>query len=128
MNNFVRICAALLLSFYLQAGYAQSQAPKLGLQTYTPTRIEWLTVMLNSLFRKDLSTDSLFTLHFASQGADTLVVKVSFHPDTNRQLVNLTTQMAREGAERTIKSYGWDSWARVIEQVEVLRVPPVTTR
>lgn len=127
MNRTFAILFFAILATYVTTANSQKDG-NFGSQSYTPSRVEWLTVVLNSSLRKDITADSLFAINFVSQGADTILMKVAYSPDTDRKLLNLTTQMARDGANSVIKSYGWEKWFRIVEQVEMLNAPVTRPR
>jgi len=90
-----------------------------GLTPYTPTKIEWLALAVNSQLRQDASADVQFSLSVVHSDHETLVIFVRYHPTVNREIMNRTIETAREVIRSTAKSYGWDTWVNIREQVEM---------
>jgi hypothetical protein len=90
-----------------------------GLTPYTPTKIEWLALVVNSQLRQDASADVPFSLSVVQSDHETLVIFVRYHPTVNREIMNRTIETAREVIKSTAKSYGWDKWVTIREQVEM---------
>ena len=87
-----RLAAACLLSMIClgvaPAFTAEEQPSKPGLTPYTPTKIEWLTVVVNSLVQRDASSDYPYTLGVATADHETLVIVVRYLSSANRAVMN----------------------------------------
>jgi hypothetical protein len=94
-----------------------------GLTSYTPTKIEWLALAVNSQLRQDSSADRPFFLSVVQVDHETLLIVVRYHPAVNRELMNRTIDTAREVIMSTAKSYGWDKWVKIRERVEMYPSP-----
>lgn len=94
-----------------------------GLTSYTPTKIEWLALALNAQLREHLSSERPYSLEIVAADHETLTILVRYHPAVNRELMNRSITTAREVIMRTAKSYGWDTWVKIQERVE-LYAPP----
>lgn len=90
-----------------------------GLTPYTPTRIEWLALAVNSQLRQDASADFPFSLSVVQSDHETLLIFVRYHTTVNREIMNRTIDTAREVITSTAKSYGWDNWVKIRERVEL---------
>ena len=90
-----------------------------GLTPYTPTKIEWLALAVNSQLRQDASAHFPFSLSVVHSDHETLVIFVRYHPTVNREIMNRTIETAREVIRSTAKSYGWDNWVNIRERVEM---------
>lgn len=112
------IAGIWLLLFALQGVAAQGQPERPGLKPYVPTRIEWLALMVESTVRQPMTAESLFTLNVAYSDHETIVILVRHMPNVNRSIMNASIDAARRVTEITAKSYGWDSWVKIREQVE----------
>lgn len=94
-----------------------------GITPYTPTKIEWLALAVNSQLRQDSSTDRLFSLSIVQVDHETLLIVVRYQPTANRENMNRTIDTARELIMVTAKSYGWDKWIKIRERVEMYPAP-----
>ena len=90
-----------------------------GLTPYTPTKIEWLALAVNSQLRQDPSADSLYSLSVVQSDHETLLIVVRYHPTVNREMMNSTIEGARKVIMLTAKGYGWDNWVKIRERVEM---------
>jgi hypothetical protein len=93
-----------------------------GLTPYTPTKIEWLALAVNSQLRQDASADSPFSLAVVQSDHETLLIFVPYDPTVNREIMNSTIDTARKVIMSTAKSYGWEKWVKIRERVEMF--PP----
>ena len=94
-----------------------------GITPYTPTKIEWLAIAVNSQLRQDSSADRPFSLSVVQVDHETLLIVVRYHPTVNREMMSRTIDTAREVIMITAKSYGWDKWVKIRESVEMYPPP-----
>jgi len=99
--------------------YEQQTLNPPGLVPYTPTRIEWLALIVNSQVQHEASIDSPYTLAIAQADHETLLILVRYHPTVNREIMNGRIDTAREIIMTTAKSYGWEKWVKIRERVEM---------
>lgn len=97
----------------------QQSSVKPGLASYTPTRIEWLAVVINSQVRRDMSGDNSFMLSVVNSDHETLLIFVRYLPTVNREVMNMAIDNTREVIMITARGYGWDKWVKVKERVEM---------
>jgi hypothetical protein len=90
-----------------------------GLTPYTPTKVEWLALAVNSQLRQDARADFPFSLSVVHSDHETLLIFVRYHTTVNREIMNRTIDTAREVITSTAKSYGWDNWVKIRERVEM---------
>ena len=92
-----------------------------GFEEYTPTRLDWLTVMLNSQFRHDSTVSDRFTLSYLP-GLDgkSLYVIVKHYGDVNKERMNEKIDFAKKAISAVSEMYKWDSWLEVKVDVEEL--------
>jgi hypothetical protein len=90
-----------------------------GLTPYTPTKIEWLALDVRSQLQQDASADSPFFLSVVHVDHETLLIKVRYLPTVNRETMNSAIDSARKVIIATARSYGWDNWVKIREQVEL---------
>ncbi|MDM0018174.1 hypothetical protein [Variovorax saccharolyticus] len=100
---------------------AHSQAGSApGLQPYTPTRIEWLEVVCNGQLRAERTSERPYSLSIVQSDHETLLIFVRYVPSmsgTDRTNMNRDIDTAREVIKITAKSFGWDKWLKVKEDV-----------
>lgn len=97
-----------------------SEKPQ-GLQIYTPTRLEWLVVMLNTLFQYDnLSSDRFMLYYRGLKDGETIQIVVRYYADVNRELMERRIQLGRDAISRYAESYGWESWLKTEVDIEEL--------
>ena len=94
-----------------------------GLIPYTPTQIEWLALTTKAGLRQDASTDRPYSLDIIPVDHETLLIVVRHHPAVNREMMNRAIDTAREAIRSTAKHYGWDTWVKIRESVEIYPPP-----
>jgi hypothetical protein len=89
---------------------------------YTPSRLEWLAVDLNAQLRTDLTETTGYQLQLIPiAGRDTILIFVRYLPSVDREAMNMGIDAARKVIAIESKSYGWSTWLRVKERVEMAR-------
>ena len=84
-----------------------------------PPRIHWLTTTLQASLREDaLQTDG-YQLLITSPDSETILIYVRYMPDVNRRVMNLSIDTARKVIQITAKSYGWDKWVKIREDIQL---------
>ncbi len=130
MRMSLRFLIALIFAIVYLAGpqrgavvvsfASEQQTPNQpGFTPYTPTKIEWLALVLNSQLRQDSNSDSLFTLSVVETDHETLLIFVRYLPNVNREIMNSAIDTARQVIMITAKKYGWDKWVKIRESVEM---------
>ena len=99
----------------------QTQPFKPGAERYTPTRIDWLTTVLQASLRADKLQEDGFFLQITSPDSETILIFVICLPTVNRESMNITIEAAREVIKITAKSYGWDKWLKVEEDIRMAK-------
>ena len=100
---------------------ANSEFELKGSAPYTPTRIEWLTLTLESQLRHDATQADPYVLHIVSTGDDTITIYVRYFSGMDRSILNEAIETAKKVAYITAKGYGWTSWLKLKEKVELIR-------
>ena len=90
-----------------------------GLTPYTPTKIEWLALDVRSQLQQNVSADSLFSLSVVHVDHETLLIVVRYPLTVNREMMSSAVDAARRVIMTTAKSYGWENWVKIREQVEM---------
>ena len=122
----VALCAAISVLVYskVQAQSTKPLAPRLirpGSEPFTPTRIDWLTTTLQASLRTDMTDTNGYLLEITSPDPETVLIYVRYLPTVNRQAMNVGIDAARRVIDITAKSYGWDSWLKVREDMELAK-------
>lgn len=121
MSLFTRFLAGALLGLAFQGAIAQQAPGRPGLQPYTPNRIEWLALMLQAQLRQDATADSPFSLNVVNSDHETIFIFVRYQPNADREIMNMAVDTAREVTQITAKSYGWSSWVKIKERIEMVK-------
>jgi hypothetical protein len=101
------------------ASYGQDQFNRPGLTGYTPSRIEWLALAVNSIAHHRLNGENPYTLDVIQADHETLLIHVRYYPTVNREAMNLDIDSTRKVIMIAAKNYGWDNWVKVREHVEM---------
>ena len=97
-----------------------SEKPQ-GLHIYTPTRLEWLAVMLNTLFQdNNLSSDRFMLYYRGLKDGETIQIVVRYYANVNREFMEGQIKVGKEAISRYAKSYGWESWLKTEVDIEEL--------
>ncbi|TKB88561.1 MAG: hypothetical protein E8D41_16350 [Nitrospira sp.] len=111
----------------------QPMADQPGLTPYTPTKIEWLALTVNSQLQYEHHATDPYELFVVQADHDTLQIFIQYlpavypraragdprpfptgDPGTMKQKI----KAAREKIMATAKRYGWDTWVKIQEPVE----------
>ena len=87
---------------------------KYGLEKYTPSRLEWLIVMVNTRYRIGNLAANRFKLSF-SPGFDerTINVDILYYGDIDVKKLEELKEVGREAVEFIAEEYGWLDWVKV---------------
>ena len=100
--------------------YEHSQSIPEGMKDYIPTRLEWLAVELNAMYRTDMHDVEGYLLSFIPlEKENTILIFVRYSQRTNREAMNLGIDTARKVIEINAKSRGWNSWLKIKEKIEL---------
>ena len=124
MKTVIRRCGAygtLLVLACAAFVWAQEQSAKLeGWKPYAPSRLQWLAVELNAGLRVPLSLEDGYSMDFVPiANEDAILIYVKYLPSVNREFMNMSINTAREVISMKSKSYGWSSWLKVKEKVQM---------
>ena len=94
----------------------------MDVERYTPTRLEWLVLnietkipmLLSQLRRlKDFDTVDDIRVFFRIKEPDTVVVVTRFVKDVPKDVVQLLEEEIKRETLEIAKYYGWDSWVKI---------------
>jgi len=88
-----------------------------GGKPFIPSRLDWLATTLNAYYRIEESSYSLLFVPIENQNA--ILIYVRYWPKVNRETMNLRIENAKELIRISAKSYGWNSWLKIKENVKM---------
>ena len=98
-----------------------------GFEEYTPSRLEWLVVMLNSMVSYlNVSPEGRSVVYAYLLGRDrnTIVMHMKYFADVPPELVKQFEDNGKDLAITLAKNYKWDSWLEIQTQLEPINRPP----
>ena len=98
-----------------------------GFEEYTPSRLERLVVMLNSMVSYlNVSPGGSRAVYAYLLGRDgnTIVMHMKYFADLPPELVKHSEDQGKRLAIGIAKSYKWDSWLEIQTQLEPIDRPP----
>jgi len=92
-----------------------------GSEPFMPTRMDWLIVELQACCRADgLPVEGEgFDLQFTNPDSETVLIYVTYSPTVDRAVMNIAIDAARKVIDIKTKSYGWQDWVNVREDVHM---------
>lgn len=99
-----------------------------GLTPYTPTRIEWLALTVNSQLQYERHAEDLYEVFVVPADHETLEILIRYHTGTIRRPHNNPTKLAmmkgkikttRDLIMTTARRYGWENWVTIREPAEM---------
>lgn len=96
------------------------QAP--GLEKYVPTRLEWLALQLNDLFRRDDVIQDRFMIYYRPGiDGESICVQVIYLDDADEKIMDMWISRSKAYALEMAELYGWSSWIKVEVDVKALK-------
>lgn len=97
-----------------------------GFEEYTPSRLEWLVVMLNSMVSYVNVTpgksDAVYA-YILGRDRNTIVMHMKYFSDLPSELVKRHEEIGKKLAITIAKNYKWDSWLEIQTQFEPIERP-----
>ena len=96
-----------------------------GFADYTPSRLEWLVVLLNS-FVPYLNTESGERIKFAyipGEDGKTVILRIVHHSDLSPENLKTFEEDAKVFALSIAQNYKWDSWLEIKTQWDPIEGP-----
>lgn len=98
-----------------------------GFEEYTPSRLEWLVIMLNSMASyynvSPGGSDVTYAYRFGNDG-NTIVMHMKYFADLSPEVVKNSEDHGKSLAITIAKHYKWDSWLEIQTQFEPIDRPP----
>lgn len=89
-----------------------------GKEQYIPTRLDWLSVILNSVFQGGSLGPGFEVFYTAADDGKSIILAVRHYTDMDGELVDLLVERAKNFVFTVARKYEWDSWIEVITDVE----------
>jgi len=104
-----------------------------GLTPYTPTKIEWLALTVNSQLQYEHHSNDPYELYVAQADHDTLQIFIQYQPAVyprvrageprpfpggDPKIMKSKIKAVRETIMTAAKRYGWDTWVKIQEPIE----------
>ena len=87
-----------------------------GFEDYTPSRLEWLAMELNSLFpylNITYSNIEINTVFIPKGDGKTLVLMVRYPEGTDSNIIQEYVQNGEEYVKKFAEIHKWDSWVEI---------------
>ena len=98
-----------------------------GFEEYTPSRLEWLVVMLNSMVsyvNVSLGGSNVVYAYPLGRHGNTIVMHMKYFADFPPEVVKQFEDQGKRFAITLAKNYKWDSWLEIQTQFEPIDRPP----
>ena len=91
-----------------------------GFEEYTPSRLEWLVVMLNSLVQyvNVVSDRSVNCVYIPDSDGKTIMLVIRHSPEITPERLKHHEDNAKTFAMNIAKMYKWDSWVEIQTQFD----------
>ena len=90
-----------------------SEKPR-GEEKYTPTCLEWLTVMLNSIFQfYNIERDGFELVYFPAEDGESVQMMVTHYENMDQKRMRKAVESGEKIALSVAESYKWNSWVKV---------------
>lgn len=90
-----------------------------GLEKYTPTRLQWLVVELNSLFQR-MDFPGFNSFFIASEDGKSIIFAVRYDARLEKEVVDKLIDRSKDLILEVAKGHGWDSWVEVKTDITVI--------
>ena len=85
-----------------------------GEKKYTPTRLEWLSVMLNSAFHYyNIDRDGFDLAFFPAEDGESIQIIVSHYAHVDKGRMSKGVESGQRVVLSLAELYDWDSWINV---------------
>ena len=97
-----------------------------GFEEYTPSRLEWLIVMLNSMIQyvNTLPGEGVEYVYTLGGDGNTVVMHIRHFNDMSPEFLKTVEDIGKNFAFTLAKTYNWDSWINIQTQLDPIDRPP----
>ena len=123
-KQMLGLLLTIIVAFSVGAsGYHQEDSGQgEGWKPYTPTRLEWLAVNYNALYRRNLLSTLGYTIRITPlHNIDTISIAVGYLPEAERSFMNREIEHIKEMIKKDVEHRGWSSWLKIREDVQILK-------
>lgn len=82
-----------------------------GLEEYSPSRLEWFVVLLNSFMQ--FIGPQIETVFIPENDGKTILLHMRYGKDIKAHVLAKHTERTKTYAQDMAKRYGWDSWIEI---------------
>ena len=96
-----------------------------GFVDYTPSRLEWLVVTLNSLIQhvNAMHDDNVDYAYIPGEDGKTIILRIKHYTDLKPEDVKTLEAPAKTFAMSIAQNYKWDSWVEIKTQWDPIERP-----
>ena len=93
-----------------------------GQQPYTPTRAQWLSVILNStnIISNPIPHKGISVVYVPDSKRDTIKIIFEHPKELSQDTIDTLIAQQKDLVLDAAKLYGWDSWLKIEVHVEVV--------
>ena len=97
-----------------------------GFKDYTPSRLEWLVVLLNSLIQyvHTLPEENVEYAYLPASDGKTILLYIRYPDDLDPGTVKILEDTAKKFAMDVAKNNKWDSWVNSQTQLKPIKEQP----
>ena len=92
-----------------------------GFEEYTPSRLEWLVVILNSYTAAIERPEGVQFGYTVGSNANTITLYIVYDSAFPQESVKYIENVYKEFALKVVESYNWDSWLKIQTQLTELK-------
>lgn len=96
-----------------------------GFEDYTPSRLEWIVVILNSLAQhiNSMHGDNANFAYVPGEDGRTIILHITHYDDLKPENVRPLADAAKTFAMSIAQNYKWDSWIEIKTQWDSIERP-----
>ena len=95
-----------------------------GQEQYTPTRVEWLTLMVKaSAPTLNLKNNGVEYIFFPSDDTNTIEILVRYYKSIPQNIIDKLIEAIKALIMALAKTYGWESWINIKIKYDVVDSP-----
>ena len=97
-----------------------------GFEEYTPSRLEWLVVMLNSYvsYINIIPGELIHYVYILGSDENTIVMRMRHYADISLKERTEWEDIGKSFAQSVVETYKWDSWINIKTEFDPIDRPP----
>ena len=123
-KQMLGLLLTIIVAFSVGAsGYHQEDSGQgEGWKPYTPSRLEWLAVNYNALYRRNVLSTLGYTIQITPlHNIDTISIVVEYLPEAERSMMNGEIEYIKIMIKTEVERRGWASWLKIREDIRMLK-------